>query len=190
MGCKGKGKGSWLESRLHDNACSTDFTFPLARWAPMQPATIDPTLDLCTRYPLWLGGPRQCGIRSLPDTSTHGQHWESNPRPSDLESNALSTGPHLSINAEKLTSEFCVNYKIIRYLWESNMSITACAYSKHGRCGVRHSNGHITKFVKLLLCQHTSQTDWRCKRKLWLRLRSIMQINNLWFTYLTLDTGV
>ena len=58
-----------------------------------QPATIDPTLDLCTRYPLRLGGPRQCGIRSLPNTSTHGQHWESNPRPSDLESNALSTWP-------------------------------------------------------------------------------------------------
>ena len=70
------------------------FTFPVARWAPMQPATIDPTLDLCTRYPLQLGGPRQCGIRSLPDTSTHSQHWESNPRPSDLESNAVSTGPH------------------------------------------------------------------------------------------------
>ena len=46
-----------------------------------QPTTIDPTLDLCTRYPLRLGGPRQCGIRSLPNTSTHGQHWESNPRP-------------------------------------------------------------------------------------------------------------
>ena len=41
-----------------------------------------------------LGGPRQCGIRSLPDTSTHGQPWESNERPSDLESNALTTGPH------------------------------------------------------------------------------------------------
>ena len=79
--CTGKGKGSCFESRLHDNACSTDFTFPLARWVPMQPATIDPTLDLRTRYPLRLGGPRQCGIRSLPDTSTHGQHWESNPRP-------------------------------------------------------------------------------------------------------------
>ena len=69
-------------------------TFPLASWAPVQPATIDLTLDLCTRYPLRLGGPRQCGIRSLPDNSTHGQHWESNPRPSDLEFNALSTGPH------------------------------------------------------------------------------------------------
>ena len=94
---KGKGKGRCLESRLHDNACSTDFTFPLARWAPIQPATIDPTLDLCTTYPLQPGEPRQCGIRSLPDTSTHSQHWESNPRvprPSDLESNALSTGPH------------------------------------------------------------------------------------------------
>ena len=61
----------------------------------MQPATIDPTLDLCTRYSLRLGGLRQCGIRSLPDTSTHGQHWESNSRPSDLESKALSTGSHV-----------------------------------------------------------------------------------------------
>ena len=60
----------------------------------MQPATIDPTLDLCTRYPLRLGGPRQRGIRSLPDTSAQCQPWESNPRLSDLESNALSTGPH------------------------------------------------------------------------------------------------
>ena len=91
---KGKGKDRYLESRLHDKACSTDFTFPLARWVPMQPVTNDPTLDLCTRYPLRLGGPRQCGIQSLPDTSTLGQHWESNPRPSDLESNALSTRPH------------------------------------------------------------------------------------------------
>ena len=88
-----------LESRLHDNACSTDFTFPLARWEPMQPTTIDPILDLvCTRYPLWLGGPRQCGIRSLPNTLTHGQPWESNPRPSDLESNARFTGPHAPID--------------------------------------------------------------------------------------------
>ena len=47
----------------------------------MQPATINPTLDMCTRYPLRLGGPRQCGIQSLPDTSTHGKHWELNPRP-------------------------------------------------------------------------------------------------------------
>ena len=73
---KGKGKGTCLESRLHGNACSTDFTSPLARWAPTQPVTIDPTLDMCTRYPLRLGGLRQCGIRSLPDTSTHGQYWE------------------------------------------------------------------------------------------------------------------
>ena len=39
-----------------DHAYSTDFAFPLARWVPMQPATIDPTLDLCTRYTLQLGG--------------------------------------------------------------------------------------------------------------------------------------
>ena len=59
-----------------------------------QPAIIDPNLDLCTRYPLRLCGPRQCGILRLPNISTYGQHWESNPRPYDLESNALSTWPH------------------------------------------------------------------------------------------------
>ena len=58
----------------------------------MQPATIDPILKLCTRYPLRLGGPRQCGMRSLPDTYTHGLLWESNPRSS--ESSALSIVPH------------------------------------------------------------------------------------------------
>ena len=41
----------------------TDFIFLLARWAPMQPATIDLTLDLCTRYPLRPGGLTQCGIQ-------------------------------------------------------------------------------------------------------------------------------
>ena len=51
-----------LESRLHDNTYSVNFTFPLARWVPMQPAPIDPTSDLCTRYLLWLVEPRQCGI--------------------------------------------------------------------------------------------------------------------------------
>ena len=60
----------------------------------MQPATVDPTLDLCTRHSLRVGGPRQCGIQSLFNTSTHGQQWESNPRPSDLEFNALSIRPH------------------------------------------------------------------------------------------------
>ena len=65
---------------IHDFTCSTDFTFPLARWAPMQPTTIDLTLDLSTRYPLQLGWLRQCGIRSLPDTSTNDQCWEIKPQ--------------------------------------------------------------------------------------------------------------
>ena len=53
---------------------------PLAEGA-QQPATIDPTVDLCTMCPLQLGGPRQCGIRSLPNAFTHDQHWELNPIP-------------------------------------------------------------------------------------------------------------
>ena len=33
-------------------------------------------------------------MRSLLDASTHDQQWESNPRPLDLEFNAISTRPH------------------------------------------------------------------------------------------------
>ena len=98
---KGKGKGICLESRYPRYTCSSDFTFPLAVGPYGSLQLSSQTLDLCTRYPLRLGGPRQCGIRSLPDTSTHGQCWESNPRPSDLESNALSTWPHDLFNSEK-----------------------------------------------------------------------------------------
>ena len=51
---------------IHNYAYSTDFTFRLERWVPMQPAPIDPTLDLCTKYLLQLGGPRRCEIWSCP----------------------------------------------------------------------------------------------------------------------------
>ena len=37
----------------------------------MNTAAIDPILDLCTWYPLQLGGLRQCGIQSLPETLVH-----------------------------------------------------------------------------------------------------------------------
>ena len=39
-------------------------TLPPQAVGAQQPATIDPTLDQCIRYPLRLGGPRQCGIQS------------------------------------------------------------------------------------------------------------------------------
>ena len=88
-------KDIYLESRhSYDYTCSSDLTFPVLAVGAQQPATIDPALDLCTRFPYRLSGLRQYGIRSLPDTSTRGQHWESNSRPSELESNALSTGSH------------------------------------------------------------------------------------------------
>ena len=44
---------------INDHAYSADFTFPLARWSPVQFATIAQTFDLCTRYSLQLGGPRK-----------------------------------------------------------------------------------------------------------------------------------
>ena len=43
---------------------------------------------------LFSGGQRQYGMRSLPNTYTHEQQWESNNSPSHLESNALSTWPY------------------------------------------------------------------------------------------------
>ena len=63
----------------------------------MQPATIDPTLDLRTRYPCHYGWV-DSGIV---------EYEESNPRPSDLGSNALTTGPHgPKMNCAKLQSRF------------------------------------------------------------------------------------
>ena len=55
---------------IHVNTHVLQTLPPLAEGA-QQPATIDPTVDLCTRYPLRPGGARQCGIRSLLNTSTH-----------------------------------------------------------------------------------------------------------------------
>ena len=51
----------------------------------MQSATIDPTLDLCTRY-LQLVDQWQSEMRSLLDTYEHDQHQKSSSRRFDLES--------------------------------------------------------------------------------------------------------
>ena len=42
-------------------------TLPPLAVSTQQSLTIGPALDLCTRDPLRLGGPRQCGILSLLD---------------------------------------------------------------------------------------------------------------------------
>ena len=90
VGPKGQSKGVHFKGLLiHEDNQQTIY-FPWQRHVG-QPATIHLTLDLCTRYPSQLGGLRQCGIRSLADNSTHNQYLKLNPRPSDLESNALST---------------------------------------------------------------------------------------------------
>ena len=94
------------DSRYPRYTCSSDFTSP-GSGCLRQPAARDPTLVPCTRYPLWLGGPRLCGIRRLSDTSTRGQQWESNSRPSDLESNALSTWPHAPTFYIVVVNAFC-----------------------------------------------------------------------------------
>ena len=49
---------------------------------------------LTGQVPLQLGGPRQCGMLSLSDTSTDAWHQESISRHFDRKPNALSTRPH------------------------------------------------------------------------------------------------
>ena len=70
-------------------------TLPLpwqgGRHCSMQLVT-DPTLDLCIRLNFQLGGQRQWGIRRLPNNSTCDQHWESNPKPCDLEQTLYPLG--------------------------------------------------------------------------------------------------
>ena len=66
---KGKGKGVGLESRHIGKPNQRTLLYPLAMISAyniMLPATIDPTLNLCTRYPLLLGGQRQCGFKACP----------------------------------------------------------------------------------------------------------------------------
>ena len=53
----GKGKSSYLEIRLYDNAINT-LPGSVARWTSVQSATINPAFYLCTRYPLRLSGAR------------------------------------------------------------------------------------------------------------------------------------
>ena len=45
-------------------------TLPPQAVVAQQPVTIDPTLDLCTKYRLCLGRTSQCGTGSVTDTST------------------------------------------------------------------------------------------------------------------------
>ena len=53
---------------------------PLARWEPMHPVTIDSALGWCTRYLLWLSGPRQVVCKTCQTCP----HQKLNPRPFDL----------------------------------------------------------------------------------------------------------
>ena len=104
---EGKGKGICLASRY-----PCDYTFFRLylpwQWAHSSLQLLIQTWICFTRYPLRLGGPRQCGIPSLPDTSTHGQHWKSNPRPFGLEFNALSTWPHAPLFFFKGVCRLCM----------------------------------------------------------------------------------
>ena len=55
------------------------------KWGPMAACNYLSTLDMCTRYPLQLGDPRQHGIAKFSATSTNDQRKKLNPRHLDLE---------------------------------------------------------------------------------------------------------
>ena len=62
-------------------------------------------------------------MRSLPDTSTHDQQWESNPGPFDLYSNTLSTRPHAFMAIQFLCLQ-CFNVSMF-YFCDSINSINS-----------------------------------------------------------------
>ena len=74
-------KATCLNSRYpwYKYSCFSDFyLFPCTpKLMPMQPAAVDTTFDLSTRYPLGLDGARHFGMQSLSDTAAYDQRWES-----------------------------------------------------------------------------------------------------------------
>ena len=62
---KGKDTGICLTSRSLCNIHQI-LPFPQARIERNAAVTIDPTLNLCTRYPSLLSGQRQCGFKACP----------------------------------------------------------------------------------------------------------------------------
>ena len=117
-----KVKGICLEHRYPcDYTCQN---LPPLVVGTQQPATIlIQTLALCTRYPVRLGGPRQCGIWSLPDISTHGQHepqtfWSWGQRPIHL---ATCSPNSLHIMIVSMNQIVAVNKLIkMKAVWSAN----------------------------------------------------------------------
>ena len=88
----GKGKGSCLESITTHVQQTLPFPWQGGHQFSLQ-LLIQPWICTPGTHYGWVDqGSVEYDVCT--DTSTHGQHWESNPTPSDLESNALSTGPH------------------------------------------------------------------------------------------------
>ena len=128
---------------IHDYTWSSAFTFPPGKvgtnvasrcWFNQgvnKPCKLlDLTLGLCTRHPLQLGELRQCGMQSLPGTSTHDQHWESNPRPFDSKSSALSTCAHMYlIRIYDLSTLF--NFKTCNVFANSVVESHCCVFNTH-----------------------------------------------------------
>ena len=81
----------WIYSGFFAQCMFSRLPFP--SWMPMQPASANPSLDLCTRYPLQLSGSRQCEMQPYPIFMLVTDFKESNPRPIDLKSDVLSTQP-------------------------------------------------------------------------------------------------
>ena len=96
---------SYMTPNVHtETKCGTancTFLLPsgriqLTHHTSMLVAWVTQTQFSSTRYSSLLGRQRKYGQKVCPKFY-HDQHWESDPRPFDLESNALSTRPHTPI---------------------------------------------------------------------------------------------
>ena len=93
----------------------------------MQPATIDPTMDLCTRYPLRLGGLRQCGIWFARHFYTLQALLIDVSRCSSIQSNTLSTWPRApTVTSKSLLFQKCTAFWIICYVYVQPMIYEIC----------------------------------------------------------------
>ena len=109
-------------------------------------------------------------MRRLPNTCTHEQQWESNPRPVDLDSNALSAMPHAP-----LFSTSCIQYfdsqkhhstQLCARKKEKSVKCYNCFFSlplQQNECFVDTKNMAIVK----KLVKHLDQQDPFESRRLW-----------------------
>ena len=124
---------------MYDTHCLSNLTshgrIQCIRHTSMQGAVASPLQFSAIRDQSLLDRQRQYG-KSLSDTSTHDQQWESDPWPFDLESNALSTRLHASPPSTGRYSH--IGWISVRvYLAWLNLWLCFRTHSRHAACKLK-----------------------------------------------------